>query len=108
MAYMTKDGEGPYPNKAGEYCGNHRPKSPMCRGCKEARDEAEQQRKKTIAMMRYGMPRACKAGTIKEMEEMGYVGLYLREDQPLRSLDSVEVDTPEDLKEPKEEERDQA
>jgi hypothetical protein len=25
MAYMASDGQGPYPNKAGEFCGNYYP-----------------------------------------------------------------------------------
>ena len=27
MAYIKKNGEGPYPNKAGEYCGNYDPEN---------------------------------------------------------------------------------
>lgn len=87
MAYMTKDGKGPHPNKAGEYYGNHRKGSQYCT------DEA------TLAIVRFGRPRPCKAGTTEEMEKRGLVGLYLKEDQKL-GPDDVEIPTPPELMEP--------
>lgn len=81
MAYMT----GPYPNKAGEYCGNHQP------GLDAVRPE-----------MRLGRPRSCKAGTTEELEVRGWFGLYLKEDQPHEAWrdNVVEIPTPPELQEP--------
>lgn len=81
MAYMV-DGKGPYPNKAGEYCGNHR-------GCKATIPEN----------MRIGRPCPCKAGTTAEREAQGYVGLYLKEDRKLMDWEE-ECETPPELTEP--------
>ncbi len=81
MAYMT----GPYPNKAGEFCGNHHPTYDT------ARPE-----------MRWGRPRPCKAGTTEEMEAQGFVGLYLKEDQPILPWqdNATAIPTPPELMEP--------
>jgi hypothetical protein len=97
MAYMTKDGGGPYPNKAGEFCGNHLPNSKMNF---YPRDPEGIHNKEYWAKMRFGRPHSCKAGTTEEMEARGYVGLYLKEDTPLFDWE-VEVPTPPELMEPK-------
>ncbi len=81
MAYMV-EGRGPYPNKAGEYCGNH---------CGHPLTIPENMRK--------GRPRPCPDGTTAEMEAQGYVGLYLKEDQKLMDWEE-ECDTPPELTEP--------
>lgn len=58
MAYMTRDGKGPYPNKAGEYCGNHHPTHlRYAGGAQEA----------YLNRMRFGRPRSCEAGTKEQM-----------------------------------------
>lgn len=81
MAYMT-NGKGPYPNKAGEYCGNH------------GRAVV------TISEnMRAGRPRPCKAGTTAELQAQGVVGLYLKEDRKLMEWEE-ECPTPPGLMEP--------
>ncbi len=99
MAYMTADGKGPYPNKAGEYCGNYHPRIPPHRGWHESPAQAEERQRRYLAKLRFGRPRPCRMGTTEEMEARGYVGLYLKADQPLL-WGSVEVDTPNELKEP--------
>lgn len=88
MAYMIDD-KGPYPNKAGEYCGNHHPND------KYARQDY-------LDRMRFGRPHACESGTTEEMEAKGYVGLYLKEDDPLAYLgeNGREIPTPPELMEP--------
>ena len=84
MAYMTKDGQGPYPNKAGEYCGNHDQNNrTYSGGAKEA----------YLNRMRFGRPHSCKTDTFEEMEEKGYVGLYLKEDRPSFEW-GIEIPTP--------------
>lgn len=85
MAYMSQGAcpGGPYPNKAGEYCGNYLPES---KGCLKAK-------------MRFGRPRPCEAGTTEEMEANGYVGLYLKEDRQLLEWE-LECPTPPELLEP--------
>lgn len=101
MAYMTKDGNGPYPNKAGEYCGNHFPNSPPHLTLHQSPEEAEQHLREWLKKMRFGRPRPCQAGTSKEMAEEGWVGLYLIKgySEPLRDGD-IEVPTPPELMEP--------
>lgn len=83
---MNKNGGGPHPNKAGEYCGNHYPNN--------------KHKKKYLAKMRFGRPHPCKSGTTEEMEAKGYVGLYLKEDRQLFEWE-VEVPTTPELMEPK-------
>lgn len=102
MAYMTKDGKGPYPHKAGDYCGNHHPGSPMLRMWNV--DPVVQQREHDawLAKMRFGRPRPCKAGTTKEREAAGDVGLYLKADSPLYCDGDTEIPTPPELMEPPE------
>ena len=89
MAYMdigTCPG-GPYPNKKGEYCGNHRKGSELLVSLHETPE------------MVFGRPRPCKAGTTEEMEARGYVGLYLKETRQLTNCE-VECPTPGRLLEP--------
>lgn len=81
---------GPYPNKAGEYCGNYY--------LHQSSEETERL-KAYLARMRFGRPRPCQAGTMEEMEKDGYVGLYLKEDRELMSWEK-ECPTPPELLEP--------
>lgn len=88
MAYMV-DGKGPYPNKAGEYCGNY------------------YKGRRVPPNTRVGRAHPCKAGTTAEMEAQGYVGLYLVSDEDAvemaccnRGKEIVEVPTPPELLEP--------
>ncbi len=99
MAYMTKEGKGPYPNKAGEFCGNHLVGSKPCPAYDESLQQTEENQKHYLAKMRFGRPHGCKAGTSKEMQERGWVGLYKKEDSSLRYGD-VEIPTPPELMEP--------
>ena len=100
MAYMTKESKGPYPNKAGEYCGNHIPGSYCMRSFDQTQQQANIEQQKWLARMRFGKPRSCKAGRSKYMAEQGYVGLYLKEDRPLYSGDTQLLLTPKELMEP--------
>lgn len=81
MAYKLRD-KGPYPNKAGEFCGN-------CQREKVNRDDCY-----------IGRPQPCGRGTVEKMEAQGYVGLYLKKDIISLSKGVTEVPTPENLKEP--------
>ncbi len=83
MAYMSKGvvPGGPYPNKVGEYCGNHHGREAIAEN------------------MRAGRPRPCKAGTTTEMQAQDYVGLYLKEDQSLMDWEE-ECECPPELMEP--------
>lgn len=47
MAYMNTGvcPGGPYPNKKGEYCGNHHPGSPAVARYHETQEQAEQHQK---------------------------------------------------------------
>ncbi len=92
MAHSIK-GKGLYPDKAGEFCGNHSPESlPPC-SFNETAEEAARRQREYLAKMRFGRPSNCDAGTSKEMAALGYVGLYLREDQKLLSSETrVETD----------------
>ena len=101
MAYMTKDGKGPYPNKAGEYCGNHLVGSKPWVSYDEMPQQAAENQERYLARMRFGKPRGCNAGTSEEMEARGHVGLYLKEDSTSGRLNGdVEVPTPPELMEP--------
>jgi hypothetical protein len=99
MAYLTRDGKGPYPCQVGEYCGNHMPCSLAFAALNESRADAERNQQEYLAKMRFGRPRPCEAGTTEEMEARGTVGLYLKEDQSILP-DSRRVDTPPELMEP--------
>lgn len=92
---------GPYPDKAGEYCGNH-PKGhqALCM-YGQPQSEADAQQRAWLATMRFGRPRPCKAGTSEEMEARGYVGLYLKESRTLFDWE-VFCPTPPELMEPAE------
>ena len=84
MAYETKRG-GPYPNLAGEFCGNHSVGSkPLFDWHNPDPEEAVKRQEDYLARMRFGKPSCCQAGTSEEMARRGYVGLYLKEDRPLR------------------------
>lgn len=107
MAYLTKDGKGPYPNKAGEYCGNYNPNSyfheytDLEKFCEQPHNEEEKKRhREWLSKMRFGRPRPCKAGTTEEMEVMGWVGLYLKEDSTFLLPGATTVPTPPELMEP--------
>lgn len=93
MAYMTK-GKGPYPNKAGDFCGNHVPGSPVLRSFHESQAEAQRHQQVWLAQMRFGKPSNCEAGSSAEMAAKGYVGLYLKEDRDLFDWETP-VDTDE-------------
>lgn len=99
MAYMTKDGRGPYPCSAGEYCGNHLPGSYPRQTFHESPEDAEHQRA-YFARMRFGRPRPCEAGTTAEREAKGWVGLYLKEDEGAHAPGDVLIPTPDELREP--------
>ena len=103
MAY-TIDGKGPYPDKAGEYCGNHYPDGHIMQRLHESPQEAERHHEQWLSQMRFGRPHPCHAGSTREMEAQGYVGLYLKEDSSRHPLwedgKYKAVPTPECLKEP--------
>lgn len=92
--------EGPYPNKEGEFCGNYHPDFEPHPIRDETLEQARTNHRNWLAKMRFGKVHPCKAGNTEEMERQGYVGLYLKADQPLMG-DEIEVPTPEELKEPK-------
>ena len=99
MAYMIGD-KGPYPNKAGDYCGNHLTGSQAYAMNRMTHAEAQENQKAWLSTMRFGRPRPSKAGTTKELEAKGYVGLYLKEGQPLMLGEGTEIPTPPELQEP--------
>lgn len=101
MAYMTKDGKGPYPNKKGEYCGNHFPNTSPDMLYPETLEQAEQHQRNWLKNKRFGRPHSCQAGTTKEMAARGWVGVYLAEDAPIYD-GCTEIDTPPELMEPNE------
>jgi len=82
----TIDGKGPYPDKAGEFCGNHLPGSPAIRRFHES--PADRHQREYLARMRFGKPSSCAAGTSEEMAAQGWVGLYLKEDSKLLSWET--------------------
>lgn len=88
MAYMV-DGRGPFPNKAGEWCGNRYTSDPIPLG------------------MRIGRPRPDKTRTTAKLESQGYCGVYWLRDQGTgadlecnRGKEMVEVPAPPSLTEP--------
>lgn len=106
MAYMTKDGRGPYPNKAGEYCGNHlvnsKPYGPHRPFLRDSKTQITMEAA-YLSTMIFGIPHSCEAGTSEEMIKRGYVGLYLKKNCPLRNSTvpgCIEVPTPLELMEP--------
>lgn len=106
MAYLKLIGQnemerGPYPNLAGEYCGNHIPGSPAFPAPGQTPAEADEMQKRYLARMRFGRPRGCVAGTSEEMAARGYVGLYLLEDSPFCApFPHKCIPTPPELMEP--------
>ena len=99
MAY-TIDGEGPYPNLAGEYCGNHNPNSPNLPPPSlsgETPVQARDRENQWLSQMRFGRPRPCDAEYVTA--ENRWVGLYLIADRPLLSFETA-VPTPPELLEP--------
>lgn len=93
MAHAA-NGRGPFPDKAGEFCGNYTPGSPACCHLNEPPAEAERRQEERLALMRFGRPSKCAAGSSEEMAAQGYVGLYLKEDAKL-SAGSIPMDTDE-------------
>lgn len=93
MAHMT-DGKGPYPDKAGEHCGNHLPGSSPLRLIGQTQAEADSHQEDWLAKMRSGKPSNCEVGTSEEMAAKGFVGLYLTDDRDLFDWETP-VDTDE-------------
>lgn len=92
MAHIS-DGRGPYPDKAGEFCGNHRLGNDPPRQLHESFEEAWERQDAFLVRMRFGKPSLCKAGTSAEMKAKGLVGLYLKEDRELFSWETpIETD----------------
>ena len=87
MAHLVGT-KGPYPDKAGEFCGNHSPGSLPIRSFFETAEEAAPRQREYLARMRFGRPSNCDAGTTEEMVARGYVGLYLKEDCELLSWET--------------------
>jgi len=104
MAYMTKDGNGPYPCDEGEYCGDFMPGSIAYARGGQTHAEAQREQEEWLSRMRFGCPRSCEVGSSKEMETKGYVGLYLKASRKLFSWET-KVPTPDKLKEPGENRR---
>lgn len=102
MAYMTKDGKGPYPCYKDEYCGNHLVDSLPTLKWNELPEEAERNQEAYLARMRFGRPRSCEPFTSTEGESQGWVGLYLKKnDLPSwRERGDTLIDTPPELMEP--------
>lgn len=99
MAYMVDD-KGPYPNKAGEFCGNHHPAGPdrfVMPMHGETLQQAADHEREYLARMRFGQPHPCKDASVTA--ENGWVGLYLKKDSPLFDWETP-CDTPPELLEP--------
>ena len=89
MAHLVGT-KGPYPDKAGEFCGNHHPDfeaTPLL-SLHETPRQAQQRQFMYLLGMQFGKPSNCKAGTSEEMAARGYVGLYLKEDRKLLSWET--------------------
>lgn len=99
MAYMIGD-RGPYPNKAGEYCGNHSRGSPPLREWNEDFAVTVRNHNVWLQTMRFGRPRPTTAYTIEQLEGMGMVGLYLKQDQSPMTDNATEIPTPPEMSEP--------
>ena len=92
MAHLS-DGKGPYPDKAGEFCGNHHPDSLPTPMLHETPEQSKRHHDEYLAKMRFGKPSNCEAGTSEEMAGRGWVGLYLKENRELLSFETpVETD----------------
>jgi hypothetical protein len=99
MAYITQDGKGPYPNKAGEFCGNHNPDEKY--NIFYSKMKSFGKREELSEKYRFSLPRPCEAFTIAEGVQRGWVGLYLKEDcKHVRIGVEIEVPTPPKLMEP--------
>ncbi len=93
MMAHTIDGKGPYPDKAGEFCGNFHPDELPTRLFNESFAEAAERQKEWLGRMRFGKPSNCQVGTSEEMAAAGEVGLYLKEDRALFDWETpVETD----------------
>ncbi len=89
----TYDGKGPYPDKAGEFCGNHLVDSRPLPAPHDTIQQDEKRQEVRLAKMRFGKPSNCEAGTSAKMAADGFVGLYLKEDQTVFSWQTaVETD----------------
>jgi hypothetical protein len=77
------DGEGPCPDKAGEFCGNYMPGNLPWFSFRQSPKEAARHQREYLDRMRFGKPSTCEAGTSSEMAARGWVGLYLKEDHKL-------------------------
>ncbi len=92
MAHSIK-GKGLYPDKAGDFCGNHAPGGGLVISFHETVKEAERHHREYFARMRFGKPSSCSAGTSEEMVALGYIGLYLKEDRKLLHFETpIETD----------------
>lgn len=102
MAWKDKrNGKGPFPMHAGEYCGNFHPSTePRPHLHETPPEEAAKSQAALLSKMRFGKPRPCPAGTSDEMAAQGYVGLYLKEDRPPHFEWEEPILTPPELMEP--------
>ncbi len=102
MAHMVDD-KGPYPDNAGEYCGNHNPNDryPLPRIASETPAQAQKRENEWLSRMRFGRPHATNEYTVEQLEADGIVGLYLKEDRPLFDWETP-CPTPPELLEPTE------
>ncbi len=100
MAYITKDGEGPYPHHAGDYCGNYDSGYSAVSAFYEDQGQADSRQKEALLGMRFGRPRREPDSSTKTLEDMGVVGLYLKHDRTDRAPGDVLVPTPERMREP--------
>ena len=96
MAHMIRE-QGPFPDKAGEFCGNYQPGSASAQGVYETPAEAKKREDEWLSRMRFGRPRPCKTTSVTA--ENGWVGLYLKEDRPLFDWETP-CPTPPELLEP--------
>ncbi len=102
MAHMVDD-KGPYPDKAGEFCGNHQCRDGPDRFAMPIHGETPQQaadrEREYLARMRFGRPHPTTASTTEQLEACEVVGLYLKEDRPLFDWETP-YETPPELLEP--------
>jgi hypothetical protein len=100
MAYMTINGNGPYPNKAGEYCDNHYPGGMACARNGQTHEQAQEEQRAWLRDKRLGQPRPTASYTTEQLEAMGMVGLYLMMARKSLPDGATEVPTPPELMEP--------
>lgn len=84
MAYMSNGG-GPYPNKSGEYCGNHFLGVPSVQQPNKSAADAGRHQKRYLEGVDFKKPAACSGATSEELTARGWVGLYLKTDRNLFS-----------------------